>query len=305
MARAEMLNRIRSEFWFQFLGSPVTVVASFVIVFIVLACVFANWVAPHTPFDPATLSIMDNNLPPVWQPNSDPRFILGTDIQGRDVLSAMLYGGRISLMVGLGAVALSAFIGMLIGLLSGYFGGLTDSILMRLAEIQFAFPPILIALLFNGILKTTLSANMFAQAAVPIMILSIGLAGWVQFARIVRSSVLVQRSQDYVTSCRAIGLPTMTILLRHITPNVLSPVLVLAMLQIAVAIVTEATLSFLGLGTPLTEPSLGALIQVGSQYLFSGIWWVVIFPGAMLLIMVIAFNLVADWVRDYLNPRLR
>lgn len=305
MARAEMLNRIRSEFWFQFLGSPVTVVASFVIVFIVLACVFANWVAPHTPFDPATLSIMDNNLPPVWQPNSDPRFILGTDIQGRDVLSAMLYGGRISLMVGLGAVALSAFIGMLIGLLSGYFGGLTDSILMRLAEIQFAFPPILIALLFNGILKTTLSANMFAQAAVPIMILSIGLAGWVQFARIVRSSVLVQRSQDYVTSCRAIGLPTMTILLRHITPNVLSPVLVLAMLQIAVAIVTEATLSFLGLGTPLTEPSLGALIQVGSQYLFSGIWWVVIFPGAMLLIMVMAFNLVADWVRDYLNPRLR
>ncbi|MFK8083495.1 MAG: ABC transporter permease [Granulosicoccus sp.] len=300
-----MLNRIRSEFWFQFLGSPVTVVASFVIVFIVLACVFANWVAPHTPFDPATLSIMDNNLPPVWQPNSDPRFILGTDIQGRDVLSAMLYGGRISLMVGLGAVALSAFIGMLIGLLSGYFGGLTDSILMRLAEIQFAFPPILIALLFNGILKTTLPANLFAQAAVPIMILSIGLAGWVQFARIVRSSVLVQRSQDYVTSCRAIGLPTMTILLRHITPNVLSPVLVLAMLQIAVAIVTEATLSFLGLGTPLTEPSLGALIQVGSQYLFSGIWWVVIFPGAMLLIMVIAFNLVADWVRDYLNPRLR
>lgn len=305
MAHAEMLNRIRSEFWFQFLGSPVTVVASFVIVFIVLACVFANWVAPHTPFDPATLSIMDNNLPPVWQPNSDPRFILGTDIQGRDVLSAMLYGGRISLMVGLGAVALSAFIGMLIGLLSGYFGGLTDSILMRLAEIQFAFPPILIALLFNGILKTTLPANLFAQAAVPIMILSIGLAGWVQFARIVRSSVLVQRSQDYVTSCRAIGLPTMTILLRHITPNVLSPVLVLAMLQIAVAIVTEATLSFLGLGTPLTEPSLGALIQVGSQYLFSGIWWVVIFPGAMLLIMVIAFNLVADWVRDYLNPRLR
>lgn len=300
-----MLNRIRSEFWFQFLSSPITVVATFIIVVTVMACVFANWVAPHTPFDPATLSIMDNNLPPAWLPSSDSRFLLGTDIQGRDVLSAMLYGGRISLMVGLGAVALSAFIGMLVGLLSGYFGGLTDTVLMRLAEIQFAFPPILIALLFNGILKTTLPANVFSQAAVPIMILSIGLAGWVQFARIVRSSVLVQRSQDYVTSCRAIGLPTITILLKHITPNVLSPVLVLAMLQIAVAIVTEATLSFLGLGTPLTEPSLGALIQIGSQYLFSGIWWVVIFPGAMLLIMVIAFNLVADWVRDYLNPKLR
>lgn len=300
-----MLNRIRSEFWFQFLSSPVTVVSAIIIVVIVLACVFANWVAPHTPFDPATLSIMDNNLPPAWMSGSDPRFLLGTDIQGRDVLSAMLYGGRISLMVGLGAVALSAIIGMTIGLLSGYFGGLVDTILMRIAEIQFAFPPILIALLFNGILKTTLPAHLFAQAAVPIMILAIGLAGWVQFARIVRSSVLVQRSQDYVTSCRAIGLPTMTILLRHITPNVLSPVLVLAMLQIAVAIVTEATLSFLGLGTPLTEPSLGALIQIGSQYLFSGIWWVVIFPGTMLLVMVIAFNLVADWVRDFLNPRLR
>ena len=300
-----MLNRIRSEFWFQFLSSPVTVVSAIIILVIVLACVFANWVAPHTPFDPATLSIMDNNLPPAWMSGSDPRFVLGTDIQGRDVLSAMLYGGRISLMVGLGAVALSAAIGMTIGLLSGYFGGLVDTILMRIAEIQFAFPPILIALLFNGILKTTLPAHLFAQAAVPIMILAIGLAGWVQFARIVRSSVLVQRSQDYVTSCRAIGLPTMTILLRHITPNVLSPVLVLAMLQIAVAIVTEATLSFLGLGTPLTEPSLGALIQIGSQYLFSGIWWVVIFPGTMLLVMVIAFNLVADWVRDFLNPRLR
>ncbi len=254
-----MLNRIRSEFWFQFLSSPVTVVSAIIILVIVLACVFANWVAPHTPFDPATLSIMDNNLPPAWMSGSDPRFVLGTDIQGRDVLSAMLYGGRISLMVGLGAVALSAAIGMTIGLLSGYFGGLVDTILMRIAEIQFAFPPILIALLFNGILKTTLPAHLFAQAAVPIMILAIGLAGWVQFARIVRSSVLVQRSQDYVTSCRAIGLPTMTILLRHITPNVLSPVLVLAMLQIAVAIVTEATLSFLGLGTPLTEPSLSVL----------------------------------------------
>ncbi len=300
-----MLDRIRSEFWFQFLSSPVTVVSAIIIVVIVLACVFANWVAPHTPFDPATLSIMDNNLPPAWLTGSDPRFVLGTDIQGRDVLSAMLYGGRISLMVGLGAVALSAAIGMTIGLVSGYFGGFTDTILMRIAEIQFAFPPILIALLFNGILKTTLPAHLFAQAAVPIMILAIGLAGWVQFARIVRSSVLVQRSQDYVTSCRAIGLPTTTILLRHITPNILSPVLVLAMLQIAVAIVTEATLSFLGLGTPLTEPSLGALIQIGSQYLFSGIWWVVIFPGTLLLIMVIAFNLVADWVRDFLNPRLR
>ena len=300
-----MLEKIRSDFWYELLNSPVTVVSSVIIVVIVIACTFAPVFAPHTPFDPATISIMDNNLPPVWEAGSDPRFLLGTDLQGRDVLSAMLYGGRISLLVGLGAVALSVGIGMAVGLVAGYFGGVTDAILMRIAEIQFAFPPILIALLFNGILKASLPADVFAQAAVPIMVLAIGLAGWVQFARMVRASVLVQRGQDYVTACQAIGLPTLTIILRHITPNILGPVLVLAMLQIAVAIVTEATLSFLGLGTPLTEPSLGALIQIGSQYLFSGIWWVVIFPGSMLLVMVVAFNLVADWVRDYLNPRLR
>lgn len=300
-----MFDRIRSDFWYELLNSPITIVSAIIIVLMIIGCTFAPIFAPHTPFDPATISIMDNNMPPAWADGADPRFLLGTDLQGRDVLSAMLYGGRISLLVGIGAVALSVVIGMAVGLLAGYFGGMTDAVLMRIAEIQFAFPPILIALLFNGILKASLPADVFAQAAVPIMILAIGLAGWVQFARIVRASTLVQRNQDYVTACHAVGLPTLTIILRHITPNILGPVLVLAMLQIAVAIVTEATLSFLGLGTPLTEPSLGALIQIGSQYLFSGIWWVVIFPGIMLLVMVVAFNLVADWVRDYLNPRLR
>lgn len=300
-----MFDKIRSDFWYELLNSPVTVISAIIIIVMVVACTFAPIFAPHTPFDPATISIMDNNMPPAWEDGADPRFLLGTDLQGRDVLSAMLYGGRISLLVGLGAVVLSVVIGMTVGLSAGYFGGVIDVVLMRIAEIQFAFPPILIALLFNGILKASLSADVFANAAVPIMILAIGLAGWVQFARIVRASVLVQRGQDYVTACQAIGLPTFRIILRHITPNILGPVLVLAMLQIAVAIVTEATLSFLGLGTPLTEPSLGALIQIGSQYLFSGIWWVVIFPGIMLLVMVVAFNLVADWVRDYLNPRLR
>jgi len=300
-----MLERIRSDFWYELLNSPVTLASAIVIALMVIGCSFAPVFAPHTPFDPATISILDNNLPPAWADGGDPRFLFGTDLQGRDVLSAMLYGGRISLLVGIGAVALSVVIGMTVGLLAGYFGGMTDAVLMRIAEIQFAFPPILIALLFNGILKASLPADIFAQAAVPIMILAIGLAGWVQFARIVRASAMVQRNQDYVTACHAMGLPTLTIILRHITPNIVGPVLVLAMLQIAVAIVTEATLSFLGLGTPLTEPSLGALIQIGSQYLFSGIWWVVIFPGVMLLVMVVAFNLVADWVRDYLNPRLR
>jgi peptide/nickel transport system permease protein len=305
MGHFDMFDRIRSDFWYELLNSPVTIVSAIIIVLMIIGCTFAPIFAPHTPFDPATISIMDNNMPPAWAEGADPRFLLGTDLQGRDVLSAMLYGGRISLLVGIGAVALSVVIGMAVGLLAGYFGGMTDAVLMRIAEIQFAFPPILIALLFNGILKASLPADVFAQAAVPIMIFAIGLAGWVQFARIVRASTLVQRNQDYVTACHAVGLPTLTIILRHITPNILGPVLVLAMLQIAVAIVTEATLSFLGLGTPLTEPSLGALIQIGSQYLFSGVWWVVIFPGIMLLVMVVAFNLVADWVRDYLNPKLR
>lgn len=300
-----MFDKVRSDFWHELLNSPVTLISAVIIILMVLGCTFAPIFAPHTPFDPATISIMDNNYPPIWKSGSDPRFLLGTDMQGRDVLSAMLYGGRISLLVGLGSVILAVAIGMTVGLVAGYFGGWIDAVLMRVAEVQFAFPPILIALLFNGILKASLPADVFARAAVPIMILAIGLAGWVQFARIVRASVLVQRGQDYVAACQAIGLPTYTVILRHITPNILGPVLVLAMLQIAVAIVTEATLSFLGLGTPLTEPSLGALIQIGSQYLFSGIWWVVIFPGIMLLVMVVAFNLVADWVRDYLNPRLR
>ena len=300
-----MLKTIKSDFWYAFLTAPVTVVSAVIIVSFVLACTFADLVAPHTPFDPATISIFDNNYPPAWDDRGDARFLLGTDNQGRDVLSAMLYGGRISLLVGLGAVALSVVVGLTVGMAAGYFGGWVDATLMRVAEIQFAFPPILLALLFNGVLKASLPSSVFNEAAVPILILAIGLAGWVQFARIVRASVLVEREHDYVTACHAIGLPHTTIMLRHILPNVLGPVLVVAMLQIAVAIVTEATLSFLGLGTSLTEPSLGALIQAGSEYLFSGIWWVVIFPGAMLLVMVVAFNLVADWLRDYLNPRLR
>lgn len=305
MTASSLRDRIRSEFLYSFLGSPATVVSSLIIVVIVLACVFAPLVAPHTPFNPATISILDNNYPPAWSDKGDPRFLLGTDMQGRDVFSALLYGGRISLLVGLGAVALSVVLGSIVGLLAGYHGGWTDAVLMRIAEIQFAFPPILIALLFNGILKTALPADTFAKAAIPILIAAIGLAGWVQFARVVRASVMVERGKDYISACQAIGLPTRRILFRHLLPNVLGPVLVIAMLQVAVAIVTEATLSFLGLGTPLTEPSLGALIQAGSQFLFSGIWWVVIFPGAMLMIMVIAFNLVADWLRDYLNPKLR
>ncbi|GAB5468383.1 MAG: ABC transporter permease [Rhodospirillales bacterium] len=296
---------IKSDFWHSFLTSPVTLVSTLVILVLLVASFGAEVFAPHTPFDPITISVLDNHLPPAWQQGSDPRFLLGTDTQGRDVLSAIFYGARISILVGLGAVALSLLIGVTAGLLAGYLGGWVDLVIMRIAEVQFSFPPILIALLFNGILKTLLPPRAFDAAAIPILILAIGLAGWVQYARIVRASTLVERGKDYISACHAIGLPTRLILRRHILPNIMGPVLVVAMLQIAVAIVTEATLSFLGLGSPPTQPSLGTLIQEGSTYLFSGIWWVVIFPGATLLILVICFNLVADWFRDYLNPKLR
>jgi len=299
------LQSLRSDFWFAFLSSRVTVVSLAIIVVFVFGCGFAEVFTSHRPFDPGTFNIMDNKLPPAWLDGGSSEYLLGTDTQGRDILSAILYGGRISMIVGLGAVALGVGIGVVAGLLAGFNGGLTDAIIMRLAEIQFSFPPILLALLFSGILKTVLPPEQFGQAAIPILVFSIGLSSWVQYARVVRASTMVERNKEYVLACRAVGFPRGYILRRHILPNIVGPVMVIAMLQIAVAIVTEATLSFLGLGTPLTEPSLGGLIQAGAEYLFSGVWWVVVFPGLALLVLVVAFNLVADWFRDYLNPRLR
>jgi len=299
------LQSMRSDFWYAFLSSRITVISFAIIVAFILGCGFAEIFTSHRPFDPGSFNIMDNKLPPFWMEGGTTEYLLGTDTQGRDILSAILYGGRLSIIVGLGAVALGVVIGVVAGLIAGFKGGIIDAIIMRLAEIQFSFPPILLALLFSGILKASMPPEQFGHAAIPILILSIGLSTWVQYARVVRASTMVERNKEYVQACRAIGLPSSSILRRHILPNIAGPVMVIAMLQIAVAIVTEATLSFLGLGTPLTEPSLGGLIQAGSEYLFSGIWWTVLFPGLALLILVIAFNLVADWFRDYLNPKLR
>jgi peptide/nickel transport system permease protein len=299
------IERIRSEFWYQFLSSPGVMIAAAIIGVIVLACACADVLAPQNAFDETALDLVNSKLPPVWMQGGDDRFLLGTDALGRDVLSAMLYGGRVSIIVGLGAVVLSVVIGVSGGLIAGYFGGMADAVIMRVAEVQFSFPPILIALLLNGVLKTALTPGQFQIAAVPILIGAIGLSGWVQYARVVRAGTLAERHKEYVLACEATGFGEFYILRRHVLPNILGPVLVISMLQLAVAIVTEATLSFLGLGTPVTQPSLGALIQSGSEFLFSGVWWVVIFPGALLLILVLAFNVVADWLRDVLNPRLR
>ncbi|MDM7945194.1 MAG: ABC transporter permease [Oceanibaculum nanhaiense] len=294
-----------SDIFHSFLKSPVTIVASIVTLVMILASVFAPLVAPHDPFDVATLNLLDSELPPFWAAEGDARYLLGTDNLGRDVFSTILYGSRVSLLVGFTSVVLSMFIGIALGLIAGYKGGLIDAFIMRVAEIQLSFPTILVALLINGIMRGVLPPSQHAELTILVLVLSIGLSNWVQFARTVRASTLVERNKEYVLAARLIGVKPFFVMLRHVLPNVMGPILVIATLGLAGAVLTEATLSFLGVGVPPTEPSLGTLINVGSDYLFSGAWWITIFPGAALAILVLAVNLVGDWLRDALNPKLR
>jgi len=294
-----------SDIFYSFKKSPVTIVASIVTLVMILASVFAPLVAPHDPFDVATLNLLDSELPPVWAAEGDARYLLGTDNLGRDVFSTILYGSRVSLLVGFTSVVLSMFIGIALGLVAGYKGGLIDAFIMRVAEIQLSFPTILVALLINGIMRGVLPPSQHAELTILVLVLSIGLSNWVQFARTVRASTLVERNKEYVLAARLIGVKPFFVMLRHVLPNVMGPILVIATLGLAGAVLTEATLSFLGVGVPPTEPSLGTLINVGSDYLFSGAWWITIFPGAALAILVLAVNLVGDWLRDALNPKLR
>ena len=294
-----------SEFVHSFRRSRVTVVATLVTVAIALAAVLAPWIAPHDPFDVATLSLWDSELPPAWAENGDPRFLLGTDNQGRDVLSAILYGSRISLAVGFVSVLLSMVIGVAVGLLSGYFGGLVDAVFMRIADVMLSFPAILVALLVSGVVRGALPREMHDNAALAVLVFAITITTWVQYARTVRSSTMVERGLEYVLAARLVGRGSIAIIGRHILPNVMGPVLVIATINLAMAILIEATLSFLGVGMPPTNPSLGTLIRVGNEYLFSGVWWVVIFPSLTLVVLVLAVNLMGDWLRDALNPKLR
>ena len=294
-----------SEFVHTFRRSRVTVVATLVTVAITLAAVLAPWIAPHDPFDVATLSLWDAELPPAWAENGDPRFLLGTDNQGRDVLSAILYGSRISLAVGFISVLLSMVIGVAVGLLSGYFGGLVDAVFMRIADVMLSFPAILVALLVSGVVRGALPREMHDNAALAVLVFAITITTWVQYARTVRSSTMVERGLEYVLAARLVGRGSVAIIGRHILPNVMGPVLVIATINLAMAILIEATLSFLGVGMPPTNPSLGTLIRVGNEYLFSGVWWVVIFPSLTLVVLVLAVNLMGDWLRDALNPKLR
>jgi len=289
----------------SFRRSPVTILAALLTLVCVGSAVFAPWVAPHSPFDSATLNLSDGFTPPAWTEKGSSKYLLGTDDQGRDVLSTIMYGARISLGVGLAAVLLSAALGVSLGLLSGYFGGRLDAFIMRVADIQLSFPAILIALLIDGVARVALPRDMHDQLAVYVLVLAIGVSGWVQYARTVRGSTLVEKNKEYVQAARVIGRHPLAILLHHVLPNVMGPVLVIGTIHIATAIITEATLSFLGVGVPPTQPSLGTLIRVGNDFLFSGEWWITVFPGAALIVLVLSVNLLGDWLRDALNPKLR
>ncbi|MCR9121060.1 MAG: ABC transporter permease [Phyllobacteriaceae bacterium] len=304
-ASADFWKRVAdSDLLYSFRRSPGAIIAAVVTLGLGLAALLAPWIAPHDPFDPAGLSILDNFLPPAWEEGGDARFLLGTDDQGRDLLSAMLYGLRISLAVGFASVILAMIVGVWLGLIAGYVGGFADVIIMRVADVQMTFPAILIALLLAGIFRGTAGPGSSDSATMMLLIISISLSFWVQYARTVRGSVLVQASKEYVEAARLIGVSSIGIMVRHILPNVLAPVLVIATINLALAIIIEATLSFLGVGVPSGRPSLGTLIRIGNDYLFSGEWWITLFPGVLLGVLALSVNLFGDWLRDALNPKL-
>jgi peptide/nickel transport system permease protein len=294
-----------SDLAYSFRRSPVAVISAIVLGICLAGALLAPWVAPHNPFDLKTLNLLDALAPPAWIDGGKPQYLLGTDDQGRDVLSAIMFGARISLLVGLASVALAVVLGVSLGLFAGYAGGKVDAFIMRVADVQLSFPAILIALLIDGVARAALPRDAHGDVALAVLILAIGVSNWVQYARTVRGSTMVEKNKEYIQAARVIGVSPWGIMRRHLLPNVLGPVLVLATINIATAIITEATLSFLGVGVPPTQPSLGTLIRVGNDFLFSGEWWITIFPGVALVVMVLSINLLGDWLRDALNPKLR
>jgi peptide/nickel transport system permease protein len=292
------------DIWHSFRTSPVAMFAAAIALVCLVCALFANWIAPHNPFDLATLELADARLPPAWMDEGKARYLLGTDDQGRDILSALMYGARISLFVGLASVVLSLVVGVGLGLLSGFVGGKIDAFIMRVCDVMLSFPSILVALLIDGVGRA-MFPNAHDTLAFGVLIIAISLTGWVQYARTVRGSTLVERNKEYVQAARVTGVAPLRIMRKHVLPNVMGPVLVLATIQVAQAILIEATLSFLGVGVPPTQPSLGTLIRIGNDFLFSGEWWITIFPGLMLVLIALSVNLLGDWLRDALNPRLQ
>src|SRR5690242_19348868 len=303
--RSWLKRALDSDLFYSFRRSKLTMVATAITILFFLLAILASLIAPQNPFDPAQLQLMNSRIPPLWVADGQSPFLLGTDEQGRDVLSAILYGMRISLVVGVLGVAFSGTLGILLGLIAGYVGGAVDSLIMRIADVQLTFPAILIALLVNGMVKSVFGNRLYAGSMLTELVFAIGLSFWVQYARTVRGSVLVEKNKDYVAAAQLIGLPAPVILMRHVLPNTLGPIFVIATINLALAVITEATLSFLGSGMPDTMPSLGTLIRIGNNYLFSGEWWIVAFPGIALAGLILSINLLGDWLRDALNPKLR
>lgn len=293
-----------SNMGYSFRRNPVAIVSLAIFLIIAIASILAPVLAPFDPYDPAQIDIMNSEYPPMWVDGADPQFFLGTDDQGRDLWSTILYGTRLSLLIGLCAVALQAFLGISIGLVAGYVGGRIDSLLMRLADIQLSFSTLMVAIIFLAVTQAMFGSETFNQYAIYFLIAVIGVAEWPQYARTVRATVLAEKKKEYIDSARVLGFGPIRIMVRHILPNSLSPIFVISTVQVANAIISEASLSFLGLGMPPSQPSLGSLISSGFDYIFSGSWWITAIPGVVLVVLVLVINLLGDWMRDVLNPKL-
>ena len=293
-----------SYFLYSFKREPVAYISFALFIIFVLVALLAPVLSPYDPYDAMMIDIMDSEIPPSWMDEGEERFFMGTDVQGRDLVSAMLYGLRTSVIIGLGAVIFQAVLGITVGLISGYLGGKLDSFLMRVADIQFAIPYLIVAIIASAIFQLAFGVDRFQQLAVPLLIFIIGISNWPMYARTVRASVLGEKSKEYVEAARVIGLNRRIIMFRHILPNTLTPVLVLSTIQVAQAIMSEAALSFLGLGMPISQPSLGSLIKAGFEYVFSGSWWITLFPSILLIVFTLVIILFVDWLRDSLNPKL-
>lgn len=294
----------QSDFLYYFLRDKVAMVSFALFSVFLLLALLAPVIAPTNPYDLASIDIMDSELPPMWIEGGDGQFLLGTDGQGRDILSTILYGSRLSLTIGFLAVGLQLILGIIIGLSAGYFGGRIDSFLMRFADIQLSFSTMMVAIIVSAIFKASFGGEFYSQYAVIMLVVIIGIAEWPQYARTIRASVLAEKQKEYVEAARVMGFKSLRIMFRHILPNCLSPILVISTVQIANAIMSEAALSFLGLGLPVDQPSLGALISTGFKYIFSGAWWITVFPGIILISLVLVINLLGDWLRDVFNPKI-
>ena len=303
---SKIINKIiDNDIGYSFMKSKIAIISSIVFLIILFCSAFAELVAPYNPFDPASISLLDAFIPPVWTDGGDPNFLLGTDQQGRDMLSTMIYGSRISLIVGFASILFAMFLGTFLGVTSGFFGGRYEIIVMRFTDVQLTIPSILMALLVDGIARGFISKSLHNDMAIYVLIFAIGISEWPQFARVTRAATLVEKNKEYILASRIIGLSNFLIMFKHILPNILRPVLVIATIGLALAIITESTLSFLGVGVPPTTPSLGTLIRFGNDFLFSGEWWITFCPAIFLVVLALSINLLGDWMRDTLNPKLK